>query len=134
MSATSRGIATAIHARGNVYLRICRRIERTQGYSKKNPEQRWGLRERVFFACGASHILAYAFLERYEMPDAKVVWIKPRPGLWGNHIFVAFDGWAFDYHGYSHQMRFSITLGSVRGILAGMGCDACRVTGGGSHL
>jgi len=57
----------------------------------------------VFFACGASHILAYAFLERYEMPDAKVVWIKPRPGLWGNHIFVAFDGWAFDYHGYSRS-------------------------------
>jgi hypothetical protein len=74
---------------------------RTQGYSKKNLEQCWGLPERVFFAGGACHILAYAFLERYNMLDAKVVWIKPRPGFWGNHIFVAIDGWAFDYHGYS---------------------------------
>jgi hypothetical protein len=79
---------------------------RTQGYSKKNPEQRWGLPERVFFACGACHILAYAFLERYEMPKAKVVWIKPRPGFWGNHIFVAVDGWTFDYHGYSRPDVF----------------------------
>jgi hypothetical protein len=74
------------------------------------------LPERVFFACGACHILAYLFLERYQMRNAKAVWIKPRPGFWGNHIFVAVDGWTFDYHGYSRQMRFSITLGSVRGI------------------
>ena len=78
-------------------------IVRTQGYSKKNLEQRWGLPERVFFACGACHILAYVFLERYQMPNAKAVWIKPGPGFWGNHIFVAVDGWAFDYHGYSRS-------------------------------
>jgi hypothetical protein len=33
-------------------------------YSKTNPEQRWGLREGVFFARGACHILAYACLPR----------------------------------------------------------------------
>jgi hypothetical protein len=31
---------------------------------KRHLERRWGLPERVFFACGACQILAYAFLER----------------------------------------------------------------------
>jgi hypothetical protein len=80
---------------------------RTPGYRKSNAEMRWALPDRVFFACGACHILAYAFLERYRVPNAKPVWIKPRPGFWGNHIFVALDGgWAFDYHGYSRSDAF----------------------------
>jgi hypothetical protein len=79
---------------------------RTPGYSKKNLRQRWALPERVFFACGACHILAYAFLERYQMPRAKAMWIKPRPDFWGNHIFVTVDGWTFDYHGYSRLEAF----------------------------
>jgi len=52
-------------------------VVRIPGYSKKNLEQRWGLTERVFFACGACHILAYVFLERCQMPNAEAVWIKP---------------------------------------------------------
>jgi hypothetical protein len=73
---------------------------RTPGYSKDNAVQRWALRDQVFFACGACHILAYAFIERYQ-PAAKAVWIKPSPRPIGNHIFVAAEDWAFDYHGYS---------------------------------
>ncbi len=73
----------------------------TEGYSKDDPTQRWALPDRVFFACGACHILAFAFLERYGVSEAKSVWIKPRPGYWGNHIFVSTEAWAFDYHGYS---------------------------------
>jgi len=32
---------------------------------KGNPVRRWNLPDRVFFACGACHILAHAFLERF---------------------------------------------------------------------
>jgi len=32
---------------------------------KRHLERRWTLPERVFIVCGACHILAYAFLERY---------------------------------------------------------------------
>lgn len=74
---------------------------RTKNYSKQNPEMRWALPERVFFACGACHILAYAFLERHGAPGMKVQWFKPEKGFTGNHIIVATDEWVFDYHGYS---------------------------------
>jgi hypothetical protein len=74
---------------------------RIEGYKKRDPVLRWGLPDRVFFACGACHILAYAFLARYGLPSAEAIWIKPGSGFTGNHIFVAHGDLAFDYHGYS---------------------------------
>jgi hypothetical protein len=76
----------------------------TPGYRKSDQEMRWALPDRVFFACGACHILAHAFLERYG--PRKVVWQKPATGFTGNHIFIDGDQWVFDYHGYSDRERF----------------------------
>jgi hypothetical protein len=68
---------------------------------KRDPPRQWALPDRVFFAAGACHILAYAFLERYPGAGFKPIWIKPGAGHIGNHI-VASDGEvAFDYHGYT---------------------------------
>ena len=60
----------------------------------------------MFFACGACHILAYAFLERYGTADTVALWLKPDPGFTGNHIFIAKDDWVFDYHGYAERDRY----------------------------
>jgi hypothetical protein len=79
---------------------------RTKEYSKQDPEKRWALPDRVFFACGACHVLAHALLERHGTPEMKPLWLKPKPGFTGNHIFVATDAWTFDYHGYSEPRRF----------------------------
>ncbi len=68
---------------------------------KQDPLQRWALPDRVFFACGACHILAYAFLSRYPGSRFGPLWIKPARGFTGNHILVARNDTAFDYHGYS---------------------------------
>ncbi|MCJ2087852.1 hypothetical protein MKK88_17955 [Methylobacterium sp. E-005] len=78
---------------------------RTPG-AKRNPLKRWNLPDRVFFACGACHILAHAFLERYGRPNMIVHWFKPAPGFTGNHIVVATEAWVFDYHGYSARERY----------------------------
>lgn len=81
---------------------------RTKNYSKKDMAMRWALPDRVFFACGACHILAYAFLDRWGGPEAHAVWIKPAEGHTGNHIFVDLhdgSGRAFDYHGYADTDR-----------------------------
>ena len=67
---------------------------------------RWALPDRVFFACGACHVLAYAFLERYGNPDFQALWLKPAQGFTGNHIVVDGAAWIFDYHGYSDRERF----------------------------
>jgi len=67
---------------------------------------RWALPDRVFFACGACHILTYSFLDRYEGGGARALWIRPGSGFTGNHIVVSGDGWVFDYHGFSDRDRF----------------------------
>jgi hypothetical protein len=79
--------------------------------TKSDPVKRWNLSERVFFACGACHILATAFLERY--PDAGFAprWIRPLKGFTGSHIVVIRDDVAFDYHGYS---RWPALLDHIR--------------------
>lgn len=79
---------------------------RTPGYSKSDQIMRWALPDRVFFACGACHILAYAFLERYGHLQHDVIWIRPTAGHTGNHIVVGRADWVFDYHGYSDRERF----------------------------
>src|SRR6266852_3184661 len=54
---------------------------------KNDPVRRWALPDRVFFACGACHILAFAFLEKHPHSRFRPVWIKPLNGHTGNHIF-----------------------------------------------
>jgi hypothetical protein len=74
---------------------------RTKG-AKRDPIKRWALPDRVFFACGACHILAYAFLRAYPDSGFASIWIRPAKGFTGNHIVVVRGELAFDYHGYSN--------------------------------
>ncbi|WP_422002653.1 hypothetical protein [Reyranella sp.] len=79
---------------------------RKRGYRKDNATLRWSLPDRVFFACGACHILAYAFLERWGTPGMQALWIRPAAGQTGNHVFVDGGDWVFDYHGYANRPQF----------------------------
>lgn len=72
---------------------------------KRDPVRRWALPHRVFFAAGACHILAYGFLQRFPDAGYGALWIRPGAGFTGNHIIVARDGCAFDYHGHSRLAR-----------------------------
>jgi hypothetical protein len=85
------------------------------------------LPDRVFFACGACHILAYAFLERHGQPGQEALWIRPIPGHTGNHIVVATDAWVFDYHGYTDRARY-VAHTWRRARLAWPGWDAMLVS------
>jgi hypothetical protein len=77
-------------------------IRRTPG-AKQDQVSRWNLPDRVFFAAGACHILAYAFLERFPESSRKAIWIKPLDGSPTNHIIVDLGECAFDYHGYTQK-------------------------------
>ena len=72
---------------------------------KQDPVRRWALPDRVFFACGACHILAYAFLARYPDAGFKPIWIKPAKGYTGNHIAAVNGDHAFDCHSHSSWDR-----------------------------
>lgn len=76
---------------------------RSQNYDKSDSVKRWQLPDRVFFACGACHILAYVFIEHYVEIEMQPLWLKPSDGYTGNHIIVTWGDWAFDYHGYSKR-------------------------------
>ncbi|MEX0759442.1 MAG: hypothetical protein WD100_07680 [Tistlia sp.] len=78
----------------------------TPGYDKSDQAKRWALPDRVFFACGACHILAFAFMERYGGSGARALWLRPARGHASNHIFVATADWTFDYHGYAERRRY----------------------------
>lgn len=85
-------------------------IRRTPG-SKFDQVVRWNLPDRVFFAAGACHILAYAFLERFPHCGAKPFWIKPLDGSPTNHMVVLNGECGFDYHGYTKK---DVLLGHFR--------------------
>lgn len=68
---------------------------------KQNPQRRWALPDRIFFAHGACHILAGTYLQAPPLPGFHAERIIPKNGLPGNHIFVTDGAIAFDYHGYS---------------------------------
>jgi len=72
---------------------------------KRNPKLRWAQPDRRFFACGACHMLAYAFLDVHQCEGFVPVWIRPKAGFTGNHIFVTQGCLGFDYHGYSDTGR-----------------------------
>jgi hypothetical protein len=72
---------------------------------KADPVRRWHRPDRQFFANGACHILAFAFLERYAAAGFRARWIKPAAGFTGNHIYVTNGARAFDYHGFSCEER-----------------------------
>ena len=67
--------------------------------TKQDPVKRWNLPNRIFFAAGACHILAYTFLMTYPEHNFQAYWIKPGAGMSGNHIFVSNGRLAFDYDG-----------------------------------
>ena len=79
---------------------------RIPAIKKTDPRLRWALPDRVFFACGACHILAYAFMEQYRELNLRAIWLRPDEGFTGNHIYVASADWVFDYHGYSEPSRY----------------------------
>ena len=78
---------------------------RTPG-SKRDPVKQWQLPDRVFFAAGACHILAHAFLELHPKSGFEPRWIRPIAGHTGNHIVLIRADVVFDYHGYSRWDAF----------------------------
>ena len=78
---------------------------RTTG-AKRDPVKQWALPDRVFFAAGACHMLAYAFLEIYPAAGFEPIWIRPGVGHTGNHIALVRNELVFDYHGFSVWSRY----------------------------
>lgn len=93
---------------------------------KDNPFRRWHRPDRQFFANGACHILAFAFLERYPDLGFHARWIRPAAGVAGNHIYLTDGINAFDYHGLTTERRL-LAFGFARAQRFFPGWDATLV-------
>jgi hypothetical protein len=68
---------------------------------KTDPMLFWQRDDKAFFAAGACHILAYAFMARHPDAGFKLVFIKPMANAPGSHLYAADGEWAFDYEGWT---------------------------------
>jgi len=80
-------------------------IFRTES-QKADLQRSWHRPDRPFFAAGACHILAAAFLEAHPGQGFATTLILPDDGHRGSHVFVSDGTSAFDYHGYSRCETF----------------------------
>lgn len=77
--------------------------ERTE--EESNDEQLSWLRPDIgFFAAGACHVLAWAFLERHPNEGFEIVHIRPKsPYNRGHHVIASNGEWVFDYFGWTRE-------------------------------
>ena len=82
---------------------------------KRDLIRSWRRPDRPFFAAGACHVLAAAFLETYPSAGFRPFLILPARGLRGSHVFVSNSNIVFDYHGFSkHDYYLSHYFSKIR--------------------
>jgi hypothetical protein len=74
--------------------------------AKEDTVHSWHRPDRVFFAAGACHLLAAAFLETYSAAGYYPIIIRPEEGYRGTHVAVSNGEFVFDYHGYTEEPRY----------------------------
>lgn len=62
---------------------------------KLEPVRRWSSPDRVFFACGACHILAFAFLKAYPQSGFAPLWPHWQPHRGGTRRHGLRLSWLF---------------------------------------
>jgi hypothetical protein len=73
--------------------------------TKRDPQRRWLLPDRIFFGHGACHILAGVYLTDPPLAGFYAERIIPGDGFSGNHVYMTNGVIAFDFHGYSSRQR-----------------------------
>lgn len=80
------------------------RYERTKE-EKTNQLVSWSRSDKVFFAAGACHILAFTFRSLHADRNLKIIFMKPKSkfGAVGTHVYVLDGDWAFDFNGWTKE-------------------------------
>jgi hypothetical protein len=77
-------------------------------YMRTDAERRdqlvsWRRPDHAFFASGACHILAFRFARRDADTSRRIILIHPTDDLPGSHVYVASQGSAFDFNGWTSE-------------------------------
>jgi hypothetical protein len=75
----------------------------------RTPEERrdpflfWKRKDQPFFAAGACHILAEMFCRLHYGEGYELIYIKPKDGKPGTHVYASNGTWAFDHNGWTKE-------------------------------
>jgi hypothetical protein len=87
-------------------------------------ESSWRRPDPTFFAAGACHVLAAAFLTEHPKAGFEPFLIRPRAGAKGAHVFVAYQETVFDWRGYSSRPQLVEEYFELCGAFFGEGWSA----------
>ncbi len=68
----------------------------------------WTRPDEEFFAAGACHVLAAAFLAMYPEAEFRAWRFAPRAGYRGSHMVVVREDLVFDWAGYARRDVFLV--------------------------
>lgn len=71
----------------------------------------WQRPDQAFFAAGACHILAFAFLEAFPGLGFTPVALWADDALYPHHVYVTDGEWAFDFAGWTRQAELLAVVG-----------------------
>ncbi len=77
---------------------------------KGDVEKAWLRSDEDFFAAGACHVLAHAFLTMYPDAGYRPMMIVPATGYRGRHVIAASRDHVFDFNGYTEREFFLAEL------------------------
>lgn len=75
---------------------------RRSSAEKNNQLLSWQRPDKVFFAAGACHILAYAYLELFPDPSFELILLTANEGK-NTHIYIRKHNKSFDFNGWNNQ-------------------------------
>lgn len=75
----------------------------------KDPFLFWQREDQPFFAAGACHILAEMFRQLHWGEEFEMVFIKPKNGKPGTHVYISYGKWAFDHNGWTLEEELIAT-------------------------
>jgi hypothetical protein len=101
VSLKERGLSRWVSLTGPVRKIILRTAE-----EKADQELSWSRPDEEFFASGACHVLAAAFLETHPHAGFEAWSLSPKTGHRGGHIVVVRDDLVFDWTGYGRRDAF----------------------------
>ena len=74
-----------------------------------DPQLSWNRDDTAFFAAGACHILAWAITRQHPTGELAIIYLRPRPGYPGHHVYATNGTWAFDHCGWTKEEELLTT-------------------------
>jgi hypothetical protein len=95
---------------------------------KADLEGSWRRTDEDFFASGACHVLAAAFLEAHPALACHALMLQPTSGLRGGHVLIESENHVFDCRGWNERAAYlGAYSAEMQRLCPGWSCDVVRI-------